>query len=149
MQSSGYKKSVKAASESSPQATRKTQNQAANAGSSITNQPNMIGHKLLMLALVAGILTMQFSPVWTRHTRTGETDNTTPAPTTLAPDAGPQVDFICLINFGIATVFELVTACLGAVGACLPCDQGAGPCIACFAALIPQPPLIPLDCFSQ
>ena len=159
IQSCGYINRVKSASQSSPQEDKK-KTEPIKIINHLSNT-NMFGHKILILALVAGILMMQFSPVWTRKTKsdkstdcsdestssTDDSDDT--APVTSAPTSGPtgpQVDPICLTNFIIAVMSDLVTSVLGAVGACLPCDQGVGACIACIAEGIPEAPPFPEDC---
>lgn len=72
----------------------------------------------------------------------------TTAQSTTAPPTTPasQIDEACLANFAIQAVADIGLQMLTAVGECLPVCGDAPTCIACFAAALPIPALIPTDC---
>ena len=93
----------------------------------------MTGKKLIIFALVAGVLMMQFSPAWTKHrgrARSPRPRSRTPGPRSRAPapapgpapgpGSRPQVDLTCAVSRAIQIA-----------GRCLPCTD-ANTCIGCF-----------------
>lgn len=105
----------------------------------------MIGKRLFIVAVIAGILMIQLAPAFARTSSTTGTTGTTETDDDDTTAVTPMLDPLCLTNFIIQAIFDLITQILASLGSCLPCDAGAGPCIACFAATAPVPPTIP-DC---
>ena len=106
----------------------------------------MIAKKLLVLAVVAGVLLVHLNPALARHS-TGSTtkSGTTKSGATESVATKPEFDLVCFVNFVVQASFDLVAQTLGGAGSCLPCDEGAGPCVSCLSANVPIAPIIP-DC---
>lgn len=115
----------------------------------------MQAQKLLLFALVAGLLILELSPPALARTGTGtgtetETDETTTGDTAVSNgDGGDALTcIVSIVNFAIMQVNTLVPAIGLGFAACeLPCGATGttGACVACIAAAIPPIPLIPTD----
>lgn len=124
----------------------------------------MLAQKLLIFALVAGLLILQLSPPALARTGTGtddtdtdttdtdtETEDTTTGDTdvTETDDDGDALTcIVSIVNFAIAQINTLIPAIGLGFAACeLPCSATGttGACVACIATAIPPIPMIPTD----
>lgn len=112
----------------------------------------MQGQKLLLLALMAGLLILQLSPpVLARTSSTGsestESESTESESTEEdSTDSDPAQCLISIFNFLIGQVNTLIPAIGLGFAACeVPCGATAttGACIACIASVIPTIPMVP------
>lgn len=104
----------------------------------------MQAQKLLLLALVAGLLIIQLSPLAEARSSSSSTD--TDVDTSDGSDAG--VCFVSVLNFVIAQINTLIPAIGLGFAACeLPCSPTGttGACIACIANVIPTIPMVPTN----
>ena len=116
----------------------------------------MQAQKLLLFALVAGLLILQLSPSALARTETGtgttgtETDETTTGDTAVSNgDGGDALTcIVSIVNFAIMQINILIPAIGLGFAACeIPCGAmgTTGACVACIAAAIPPIPTIPTE----
>ena len=115
----------------------------------------MQAQKLLIFALVAGLLILQLSPPALARTGTETTDTTDTEETTTGDTDVSTVDggdtltcIVSIVNFAIAQINILIPAIGLGFAACeLPCGATGttGACVACIATAIPPIPLIPTE----
>jgi hypothetical protein len=119
----------------------------------------MQAQKLLIFALVAGLLLLQLTPpalartgttedTDSTETETTETTETTTGDTAVTDGGDALTCIVSIVNFVIAQINTLIPAIGLGFAACeVPCSAAGttGACVGCIAAVIPAIPTIPTD----
>ena len=118
----------------------------------------MQAQKLLIFALVAGLLLLQLTPpalarttetdTDTTDTTETETEETTTGDTAVTDGGDALTCIVSIVNFAISQINILIPAIGLGFAACeLPCGATGttGACVACIATAIPPIPMIPTD----
>ena len=107
----------------------------------------MQAQKLLLLALVAGLLILQLTPpALARSSTASESTDTEEDTAVESTDSDPGQCLVSIFNFLIAQLNTLIPAIGLGFAACeIPCGATGttGACVACIATAIPPIPMVP------